>query len=153
MPLHIFEPRYRQMLGDALDSHCMICVGTLTQNETEDPAECTARTGTIGLIRVSKEQEDGRSNLILHGILRVDFTNWLEENEYPYAEIEPSPSIPIPDDEIDKFKADLQDSLYLALKHFPDAIVERVKKSLAQVDSGSSRPGGCSGPTVRGGSR
>ena len=118
------------MLDDALESHCMICVGTLTQNETDDPTECTAKTGTIGLIRVSKEQEDGRSNLILHGILRVDFNNWLEENEYPYAEIEPSPSIPIPDDEIDQVKAALQDTLYLALKHFPDAIVERIKNCL-----------------------
>ena len=138
MPLHIFEPRYRQMLDDALESHCMICVGTLTQNETDNPAECTARTGTIGLIRVSKEQEDGRSNLILHGILRVNFTNWLEENEYPYTEVEPSPSIPIPEDEIDQAKAALQDSLYLAMKHFPDAIVARIKKSLARVDSSSS---------------
>ena len=116
----------------------MICVGTLTRNETDDATECTARTGTIGLIRVSKEQEDGRSNLILHGILRGNFTNWLKENEYPYAEIEPSPSIPISDDEIDQAKAALKDSLYLALKHFPDAIVERIKKSLAQVDSSSS---------------
>ena len=138
MPLHIFEPRYRQMLGDALDSHCMICVGTLTNNETEDPTECTAKTGTIGLIRVSKEQENGRSNLILHGILRVDFTNWLEENEYPYAAIEPSPSKPIPEDEIDQVKAALQDALYLALKNFPDTIVDRIKKSLGQVDSSSS---------------
>ena len=136
--LHIFEPRYRQMLGDALDSHCMICVGTLTNNETEDPTECTAKTGTIGLIRVSKEQENGRSNLILHGILRVDFTNWLEENEYPYAAIEPSPSEPIPEDEIDQVKAALQDALYLALKNFPDTIVDRIKKSLGQVDSSSS---------------
>ena len=126
------------MLDDALESHCLICVGTLTQNETNDPVECTARTGTIGLIRVSKEQEDGRSNLILHGILRVDFTNWLEENEYPYAEIEPSPSVPIPDDEIDQVKASLQDALYLALQNFPDSIVDRIKKSLAQVDSSSS---------------
>ena len=68
----------------------------------------------------------------------MNFTNWLEENEYPYTEVEPSPSIPIPEDEIDQAKAALQDSLYLAMKHFPDAIVARIKKSLARVDSSSS---------------
>ena len=68
----------------------------------------------------------------------MDFTNWLEENEYPYAAIEPSPSKPIPEDEIDQVKAALQDALYLALKNFPDTIVDRIKKSLGQVDSSSS---------------
>ena len=61
----------------------------------------------------------------------MDFTNWLEENEYPYAAIEPSPSKPIPG-EIDQVKAALQDALYLALKNFPDTIVDRIKKSLAR---------------------
>ncbi len=35
--------------------------------------------GTVGLIRASREQTDGRSNLILHGVLRVEFTDWLFE--------------------------------------------------------------------------
>jgi len=121
------------MLDDALQSHCMICVGALTMNETDDPGECTASIGTVGLIRVSREQTDGRSNLILHGVLRVEFDQWLEEKAYPFAEIRPAPSIPIPKIEIEPVMSELRNAIYLALKNFPDAISEKIKAALEQV--------------------
>lgn len=121
------------MLDEALQSHCMICVGTLLAEETANPKDCTASTGTIGLIRASREQSDGRSNLILHGILRVDFTNWISEKEYPFAAIQTSPSIPIPESEVESVLSDLRSAVYTALRNFPDPIEERIKKSLEQV--------------------
>ena len=35
LPLHIFEPRYRQMLRDALDSHRMFSVALIKRERTE----------------------------------------------------------------------------------------------------------------------
>ena len=132
-PLHIFEPRYREMLDDALQSHCMICMGTLTSEETDNPQECTAPVGTVGLIRASREQTDGRSNLILHGVLRVEFTEWLFEKDYPFAAIQPAPSVSVPESETQAVVDDLRSAVYLALQNFPDAIAEQVKNAVEQV--------------------
>ncbi len=121
------------MLDDALQSHCMICVGTLTSEETDNPNDCTAPIGTVGLIRASREQTDGRSNLILHGVLRVDFTKWLFEKEYPFAEIQPTPSIPIPESEIKSVVANLRNAVYLALRNFPETVSDQIKSALEQV--------------------
>lgn len=130
MPLHIFEPRYREMLDDALKSNCMICVGTLIDSETSNPADCAASIGTIGLIRASREQEDGRSNLLLHGILRVKFTDWLDDKPYPFAHIEPALSREIPESETKSATANLRDAVNQALRSFPEETQTRVNATL-----------------------
>ncbi len=89
LPLHIFEPRYRQMLADALESDCIFAVARLLGEETDDPSGCAAPVGTIGLIRASRQQDDGTSQLLLHGVLRVRFREWHDERDYPFASIEP----------------------------------------------------------------
>ena len=92
VPLHIFEPRYREMLTESLQSHCMMCVATLLGKEQPDPGLCVSPIGTIGLIRASKELEDGRSNLLLHGLCRVRFEEWTPGSLYPSARIRPAVS-------------------------------------------------------------
>ncbi len=89
LPLHIFEPRYRKMLEDALEGDCFFAVARLMGGETADPAECVAPVGTIGLVRASREQQDGSSQLLLHGVMRMRFTEWHHDREYPYASVEP----------------------------------------------------------------
>lgn len=89
LPLHIFEPRYRKMLEDAIEGDCLFAVAKLIGEETPDPGDCTAPTGTIGLIRASHEQPDGTSHLLLHGVIRVKFLEWHFDKPYPFASIEP----------------------------------------------------------------
>lgn len=84
LPLHIFEPRYKKMLEDAFAADSMICVANLQSEETADPAECVAKIGFIGLIRAAEKQEDGRSNLILHAVIRVEFLDRETNSSYPY---------------------------------------------------------------------
>jgi Lon protease-like protein len=71
LPLHIFEPRYREMLREALEGHCFFAVARLSGDETAAPAQCASQVGTIGLVRASHEQADGTSQLLLHGVMRV----------------------------------------------------------------------------------
>jgi len=69
LPLHIFEPRYRRMLEDALESSRMFAVAmqrTGTQRETPLPI------AGLGLIRVSVRHGNGTSHLVLQGIARVE---------------------------------------------------------------------------------
>ena len=62
LPLHIFEPRYRQMLAEAIEGNCLFCVGNLVEPQFEDPDRGAAPVGTLGLIRASREAEDGTPN-------------------------------------------------------------------------------------------
>lgn len=89
LPLFIFEPRYRRMLEEALEGDCFFAVARLLGEETENPADCCAPLGTIGLVRASREQGDGTSQLLLHGVMRVRFTEWHRDSPYPMASIEP----------------------------------------------------------------
>ena len=70
LPLHIFEPRYRAMLADAIQGNCFFCVGNLLEAREGDSDQRPASIGTLGLIRASREAENGTSNVLLHGVMR-----------------------------------------------------------------------------------
>lgn len=89
LPLFIFEPRYRRMLDEALEGNCFFAVTRLIGEETGIPGDCCAPVGTIGLVRASREQGDGTSQLLLHGVMRVRFTDWHRDSPYPSASIQP----------------------------------------------------------------
>ena len=89
LPLFIFEPRYRRMLEEALEGDCFFAVARLLGGETGSPEDCCAPLGTIGLVRASREQGDGTSQLLLHGVMRVRFKEWHRDSPYPSATIEP----------------------------------------------------------------
>ena len=68
LPLHIFEPRYRKMLADALHSNRMFAVAMQKPGNTR---ETPSPVAGLGLIRVSVGHLDGKSHLILQGVVRV----------------------------------------------------------------------------------
>ena len=86
--MYIFEERYRTMLEDALAGECVFAVGRVRQ-DPEGGEDEISNIGTAGLVRASQESEDGTSQLLLHGVIRVRFVEWLDEKPYPYALIEP----------------------------------------------------------------
>jgi Lon protease-like protein len=70
LPLHIFEPRYRQMIADALAGDRIIGM-VLLKPGFEDNYEGRPPifgTGCSGLITHVERTEDGRFNLILRGL-------------------------------------------------------------------------------------
>jgi Lon protease-like protein len=70
LPLHIFEPRYRQMIADALAGDRIIGM-VLLKPGYEDDYEGRPPiygTGCSGLITHVERTEDGRYNLILRGL-------------------------------------------------------------------------------------
>jgi len=75
MPLHVFEPRYRQMTRDALDTHRMIAVVQLLPGaEGQSPQPPIANVAGVGAIVESQELPDGRYNILLEGRARVHLT-------------------------------------------------------------------------------
>lgn len=137
LPLHIFEERYREMLEDALEGDCMICVGTLLEEESPDLTSCVHPIGTVGLIRASREMEDGRSNLVLHGVYRVRFSAWPGGKSYPYAHIVPMTADPFPSDEGPLMASKLRDRVNEALSGFPQEVKEQINGLL---DRASDEP-------------
>lgn len=86
MPLYIFEQRYRQMLDHALKTSRMFCIGILYDGEI-------LPFTTAGLIRASKKQPDGTSHVMLHGVKRIRFTGWVQEEPFRIARIEAIPTL------------------------------------------------------------
>lgn len=81
LPLHIFEPRYRQMTADALKGDRVI--GMVLMRQTSAPAEPTDTSaaakpappsvyevGCAGRIGQYRQLPDGRYNFILEGVSR-----------------------------------------------------------------------------------
>ena len=88
LPLHIFEPRYRQMLRDVLCSNRVFAVARLdpTQTGADEPLPGIA---SIGIIRACQKAENDTSNLLLQGICRVEVKAIVREAPYRIIAVKP----------------------------------------------------------------
>jgi uncharacterized protein len=91
LPLHIFEPRYREMVADALASDRMIGMVLLRPGWDRDyegrppiyPIGCS------GVMTHVEQLPDGRYNLVLRGLERFRILAENHERSYRRAAIEP----------------------------------------------------------------
>ncbi|MCE0498054.1 MAG: LON peptidase substrate-binding domain-containing protein [Methylacidiphilales bacterium] len=86
LPLYIFEPRYRAMLKESLKNQRMFAVAL--SNEPSGTMLAPRRIAGVGLIRACVDKPDGTSNLILQGVSRVRFTDFVQEKPYYVGRIE-----------------------------------------------------------------
>jgi Lon protease-like protein len=91
LPLYIFEPRYRQMLADALHSDRMFSVAMRRPGSSR---ETPLPVAGVGLIRVSVRHKDGTSHLILQGLARVELEETVRYKPYRIQRIRPLPTPP-----------------------------------------------------------
>jgi Lon protease-like protein len=84
LPLHIFEPRYRAMIRDALAGDRLIAM--VQPKGTAEPPRLF-EIGCLGKIVGSEELDDGRFNIVLEGVSRVRI---LEEADVatPYRQVD-----------------------------------------------------------------
>jgi Lon protease-like protein len=90
-PLHIFEPRYRAMVSDALDTDRMIGMVLLRpgwegQYEGRPPVY---PIGCSGVITHTERLDDGRFNIVLRGVERFRILRENDDLLYRRALIEP----------------------------------------------------------------
>ena len=76
LPLHIFEPRYRQMIRDVLAGERLVAITLLQEGwehhqEQESPFHSI---GTLAYIEEVEPLEDGKSNILLNGLVKVHIT-------------------------------------------------------------------------------
>ena len=84
MPLHIFEPRYRHMLRDALATNRLFAVAGLDPRRLSEPGlfEPPHRIAAVGIIRACQKNDNGTSNLLLQGLCRVEITHIVADEPY-----------------------------------------------------------------------
>jgi uncharacterized protein len=91
LPLHIFEPRYREMVADALEGDRIIGMALLRPGwegsyEGRPPIY---PVGCAGLITHSERLADGRYNIVLRGLEKFRIVRELGHRSYRLAEIDP----------------------------------------------------------------
>jgi len=89
LPLHIFEPRYRQMVRDAAAGHRMIGMVLLKEGWESDyegrPPIFTM--GAVGRMVAVQHLSDGRFNVLLQGLRRFEIQEELGLDSYRQGRI------------------------------------------------------------------
>jgi Lon protease-like protein len=91
LPLHIFEPRYRQLTADALTTDRLITMVLLKPGweEQYESIPTIHKIGCLARILTDQKLEDGRYNLLVRGLSRARIVNELDSDKlYRIARIE-----------------------------------------------------------------
>ena len=87
MPLHIFEERYKAMIGDCLERDAPFGIVLIKEGqEVGSPAE-PVRTGTTARIVQSEQLEGGRMNIMTRGERRFEVVDIYQREPHVAAEI------------------------------------------------------------------
>ena len=91
LPLHIFEPRYRAMVGDALDGDRIVGMSLLKPGwePDYDGRPPIYPIGCAGLITQAHRHPDGRYNIVLRGLEKFRVLGEDHSKPYRVAQIEP----------------------------------------------------------------
>jgi len=102
LPLHIFEPRYRRMVADALEGDRVLAVALLAPGwePSYQGRPEVAKVLGAGFIQHAELLPDGRFNIVLHGVARARLVRELDPTR-PYRVVEAEP-IPDRADESDQ---------------------------------------------------
>ena len=85
VPLNIFEPRYIDMIDDAMKLNKIIGVAQPKSSNYQNPKPELHEVGCMGKITSFNETKDGRYLIELKGITRFNILNELEtNNKYRY---------------------------------------------------------------------
>ena len=138
LPLHIFEPRYRQMVAEALAGDRIIGMVLLRPGYEADydGAPAIYTTGCAGLITHSEELADGRYNIVLRGLEKFTINR---EEEPAAGRLYRSAAItPVHDDhraddrdELRKGRKRLQE---LLMPLFQDGLNSQLPEAMADAD-------------------
>ncbi len=125
LPLHIFEPRYRQMLKDIEDQGRLFGVMLFEPSSDFEDRPLEGSIGCVAEIRESETLEDGRSNILAFGIVRFRLLEYVAADDpYLVGEIAFFEDEKDDDPEVEK----LADTVF--------ALFERMAKAAFKLSSG-----------------
>jgi Lon protease-like protein len=117
-PLHVFEPRYRQLMADSLAADRLIAMALLQPGWEEEyqqrPAVCPVVC--VGRIHQEERLPDGRYNLLLQGLCRARIREELKTDRlYRVARVELINDVPV---QVPAVAQDLRQALGRAVEPF-----------------------------------
>lgn len=89
LPLHIFEPRYRQLLRDAQASDNLFGLSFFDPEQSEREAPPVGHLGCVAEVTEVEPLPDGRSNILTLGLIRYRIESYIERGD-PYLVGRPS---------------------------------------------------------------
>jgi Lon protease-like protein len=111
-PLHIFEPRYRQLLQDCLAADRRLGIAYVAADRAPgaDPGPSPGDVGCVALIRSSEPLPDGCANIVTVGERRFVVCRWIAGPQpYRVAEVEEFDDDPVDAAEAGTLAADVRD--------------------------------------------
>ena len=88
LPLHIFEPRYRELVRYCLEHDPEFGVALITRGQEVGGGEERSQIATVCRIVEIGEFPDGRYALQGVGVRRVKVLSWLPDDPFPQADVE-----------------------------------------------------------------
>jgi ATP-dependent Lon protease len=81
LPLHIFEPRYREMLSDIRVSNSLFGLSYFDSSISNHELPPTGHVGCVAEVTEVQELPDGRSNVLTMGVIRYRVEEYVENDE------------------------------------------------------------------------
>lgn len=94
LPLHVFEPRYRQMMKVCLEGDRSFGVVLISRGSEVGGGESRESVGTAASIERVSHLPDGRSLLLVRGTRRFRVRDWLADDPYPQGMVDWLPEEP-----------------------------------------------------------
>ena len=113
LPLHVFEPRYRALVRDALASERTIGMALLKPGFEAEYAGRPAiyPLGCSGTIVEDERLEDGRYNIVLQGTQRFRVVEEQPGGAYRVARVEPLPEAAADVSSVDRLRDEVLEAL------------------------------------------
>jgi Lon protease-like protein len=87
LPLHIFEPRYRQMLDDIRANNNLFGLSYL-EDASENEVPPAGHVGCVAEVTETQTLPDGRSNILTVGVIRYRIEKYVERgDQYLLAQV------------------------------------------------------------------
>jgi Lon protease-like protein len=95
LPLHVFEPRYQQLVRDCLlTSEKEFGVVLIDRGSEVGGGDSRSNVGVVAKMLQVAPIEDGRFAVVAVGTRRIKITEWLPDAPYPRADVEDWPDGP-----------------------------------------------------------
>lgn len=135
LPLYIFEPRYRLMLQESLETHRLFCVAMRRPGSARETPEAVAG---VGLIRASVGHGNGASHLILQGLTRVKLGKAVRYKPFRLQTVEPLPTTGVTGAAVKQ-----------QLKRVKELVAQRLEIGVTFPQPGKLTPGNAKGMLVK----
>ncbi len=89
LPLHIFEPRYRELLTDIQMAKNLFGISRFESTNIEKDRPAIDSIGCVAEVNDSQTLDDGRSNILTIGVIRYRIMGYIDSPKpYPIADVE-----------------------------------------------------------------